>query len=110
MRIFHLETMSTMDHPSPVVQAGKTQLIMATAVQLLQAGISRRGTVAAQSQSSSSKGDELKEDIEARKQLLDAWKQGTDPACSDWNFAMTSIVARKALVMSNHQAWMTSKY
>ena len=110
MRILHLETISTMNHPSPVVQAGKTQLIMSTAVQLLQAGISRRGTVAAQSQTSSSEGHELEEDIAARKQLLDAWKQGTDPACNDWNFAMTSIVARKALLISKHQAWMTAKY
>ena len=48
MRILHLDTFSTVDHPSPVVQAGKTQKIMAPAVQLLQAGICRRETRAAQ--------------------------------------------------------------
>ena len=92
-----------MDHPSPVIQGGKTQLIKLTAVQLLQAGISRRGVRASGAQ-------ELEEDVEARQRLLEAWNQGTDPACSDWNFAMTSIVARKALVVSEHQAWMTAKY
>lgn len=103
MRILHLETISTMNHPSPVVQGGKTQLIRLTALQLLQAGISRRGVRA-------SEAHELEEDVEARQRLLDAWNQGIDPACNDWNFAMTSIVARKALVLSKHQAWMTAKY
>ena len=101
-----------MNHPSPVVQAGKTQAIKSTALALLQAGITRREIRAAQTQGSSSslEAQELEEDIEARKQLLDAWNQGADPACNDWNFAMTSIVARKALVMDEHQAWMTAKY
>lgn len=40
--ILHLDTFSTVDHPSPVVQAGKAQKIMAPAVQLLQAGICHR--------------------------------------------------------------------
>ena len=112
MRILHLETISTMNHPSPVVQAGKTHAIKSTALVLLQAGITRRETRAAQTQSSSSslEAQELKEDIKARKQLLDAWNQGTDPACNDWNFVMTSIVARKALVIDERQAWMTAKY
>lgn len=48
MRILHLDTFSTVDHPSPVVQAGKTQKIMAPAVQLIQAGICHRETRAAQ--------------------------------------------------------------
>lgn len=105
MRILHLETISTMNHPSSVVQAGKTHAIKSTALALLQAGITRREIRAAQSQSSSSslEAQELKEDIEARKKLLDAWNQGTDPACSDWNFVMTSIVARKTLFMNEHQ-------
>lgn len=48
MRILHLDTFSTVDHPSPVVRAGKTQRIVAPAIQLLQAGICRRETRAAQ--------------------------------------------------------------
>ena len=80
-----------MNHPSPVVQAGKTHAIKSSALALLQAGISRKEIRAAQTQSSSSslKARELTEEVEARKRLLDARKQGTDPACSDWNFAMT---------------------
>ena len=101
-----------MNHPSPVVQAGKTHGIKSTALALLQAGITRREIRAAQTQGSNSslEAQELKEDIEARKQLLDAWKQGADPACNEWNFTMTSIVARKALIIDEHQAWMTAKY
>ena len=110
MRVFHLDTISTMNHPSPVVQAGKTRAILSTAVQLLLAGISRRETRAAQPDISISEARELNEDVEARKQLLDAWNQGEDPACSDWNFATTSIVARKTLVIDEDQEWMTAKY
>ena len=106
MRILHLDTFSTVDHPSPVIQAGKTQKIMAPAVQLLQAGICRRETRAAQMYFAlGSKG--------ARRgypKMLDVWSQGTDPACKDWDYAMTSIVASKALVVNKYHAWTTAIY
>lgn len=108
MRILHLDTISTMNHPSPVVQAGKKQAIKATAVELLQAGITRRTRSASQVQEV--EPQKLNEDVEVMTRLLDAWNQGEDPACNEWNFAMTSMVARKALVIDKHQAWMLAKY
>ena len=110
MQILHLDTFSTVDHPSPVVQAGKTQKNMAPAVQLLQAGIYRRETRAAQVHISSLEAKQLEEDIQALRQLLDVWNQGTHPACNDWDYAMTAIVVRKALVVYEHHAWMTAIY
>ena len=108
MQILHLDTFSTVDHPSSVVEAGKTQKNMAPAVQLLQAKICRRETRAAQVQIPSLEAKELEEDIPALKQLLDVWSQGTDTACSDWDYAITSIVTRKALVVNKYHAWMTA--
>ena len=45
VRIMHLETISTMNHPSRTVEAEKTKGIIGAAVQLLQAGVSRRQTL-----------------------------------------------------------------
>ena len=98
-----------MNHPSPVVQAGKTHAIKLTAFMLFQAGITRKEIRTAQTYSSSPslEAQELAEDVEARKGFLD---RGTDTACNDWNFAMTFIVARKPLVMNEHLVWMTAKH
>ncbi len=109
MRILHLDTFSTMNHPSPMIQAGKKQGIKTTAVELLQAGISRRANKAAEAQASSAEAKKYRDDVEAMNQLLEAWNQERDPACNEWNFAMTSIVARKALVINEHLAWMVAK-
>lgn len=110
VRIMHLETISTMNHPSQAVEAGKKQGIMGAAMVLLQAGISRRETLVAQAGVQDVEAQKLEREVEEMKQLLDAWSQGADPACNDWNCAMTSIIARKALLIDEHEAWMTAKY
>lgn len=110
VRIMHLETISTMGHPSQVVEAGKKQEIMGAAVQLLQAGVSRRQTLVAEARCSSSQAQKLKDEAEEMKRLIEAWKQGGDPACNRWEYTMTSIVARKALLIKEHETWMTPKY
>ena len=110
VRIIHLETISTMDHPSRAVEAGKKQEIMGAAVVLLRAGVSRRQMLLAEAQCSVSQAQKLEEEIEEMKRLVEAWKQGGDPACNRWDFTMTSIIARKALLINEHEAWMTAKY
>ena len=110
VRVIHLETISTMDHPSRAVEAGKKQGIMGVAVALLQAGVSRRQMLVAEAQCSISQAQKLEEEIEGMKRLVEAWKQGGDPACNRWDFTMTSIIARKALLINEHEAWMTAKY
>ena len=109
MRILHLDTFSTMNHPSQIVKAGARQVIKIAAVPLLQAGISRRKAVMKQSNYSQEEMRELERDTEAIGVLLDAWNQGTDPACNEWNFAITFIVARKAVFINEEQDWMMAK-
>ncbi|KAK3167845.1 hypothetical protein OEA41_004291 [Lepraria neglecta] len=110
VRIMHLETISTLNHPSRAVEAGKKQEIMGAAVQLLQAGMSRRQSLAAQVQVSGLEAKKLREEVEEMIGLIEAWRQGGDPACNDWDCTMTSIIARKALMIDAHEAWMTAKY
>ena len=99
-----------MNHPSPAVEAGKKQEIMGAALVLLQAGVSRRHMLVAEGKCSVSQAQKLEEEIEEIKRLIEAWKQGGDPACNRWDFTMTSIIARKALLINEHEAWMTAKY
>ena len=99
-----------MNHPSRAAKAGKKQEIMGAAVALLQAGVYRREALVAQAQTSGLEAQKLGEEVEEMKRLVEAWKQGGDPACNDWGCAMTSITARKALVINEHEAWMTAKY
>ena len=109
MRILHMDTFSTMNHASPIVNAGARQVIKIAAVPLLRAGISRRKAVMKQTSCSQEEMQELERDTEAIGVLLDAWNQGTDPACNEWNFAITSIVARKAVFINEEQNWMMAK-
>jgi len=109
MRILHLDTISTMNHPFPAVHAGKKQAVKTTAAELLKPGRSCRTARASQTQISSVEAQDLREDVEAMEGFLDGWNQDRDPSCNEWDFAMTSIVARKALVIEEHQEWMVAK-
>ena len=110
VRVLHVDTFSTLNHPSPVVEAGKRQGIKLTAIQLLQAALMRRLDLTAQSDPLAKEAETVTREIEDLRHLLRAWNDGTDPACNDWNFVMTSIVARKALIMHQRDAWMIAKY
>ena len=109
VRLIHLETISTMNHPSRAVEAGKKQVVMGAALQLLQAGISRRQILVTEAQYSGSHAEKLDEEIEDMKRLVEAWMQGGDPACNRWDCTMTSVIARKALLINEHEGWMTNK-
>ena len=111
VRIMHLETISTMNHPSSAVEAGKKQLVLGVAAQLLQAAISRRQTLLlANKQLSDSDTQRLEAEVGELNRLVDAWQRGGDPASSRWDLAMTSIIARKARLVDEREAWMTPKY
>ncbi len=109
VRLIHLETISTMNHPSRAVEVGKKQEIMGAALQLLHAEISRRHTLVTEAQYSGSQAEKLEEEIEDMKRLVEAWKEGGDPACNRWDCTMTSVIARKALLINEHEGWMTNK-
>ena len=98
MRIHHLETLTTSNHPSSLVHAQKNQQIKSVFVAFLQAGILRRRTLAAQhTQISSEKIRELTKDVEEMEKLLAAWMNGDSPACDEWNVTTTWIIARKTV-------------
>ena len=99
-----------MKHPSVTVEAGKKQVIMGAAVQLLEAGVSRRQDILVKAQGNTPEAQNLENEVGELKRLVEAWKQGEDPACNDWECAMTSIIARKAIIISEHEAWMIPKY
>ena len=98
-----------MRHPSPIVQAGKKQGIKTTAVQFLQAGLSRRSALASETDLTLEEAQALNDNVSTFRRLLEAWSTEMDPACNDWNFTMTSIVARKAVFLSEREDWMTAK-
>ena len=110
VRIMHLETISTMNHPSRVVEGGKKQIIKEATVLLLQAGVSRRQMLVAHQQVSRSEAEKLMMEVDEMKRLVEAWKRGGDQECNDWDCTMTSIIARKALMVNEQDAWMTAKY
>lgn len=106
-----LETISTMDHPSPAVEARKKQSVSRGVVQLPQAGKSRRqNPVAIARFFLGPKHRSSKRRLKKMQRLVEARKQGGDPACNCWDLVMTSIVAIKALLISEHEAWMIAKY
>ena len=112
VRIMHLETISTLNHPSRAVQAGKNQIVLGVAVRLLEAALSRRHTLLLANQQLSSDADAqgLEKEVGEIERLVEVWRQGGDHVGSSWDCAMTSIVARKAILVDERGAWMTPKY
>lgn len=105
----NLETNTTLNHPSSLIQAAKYHAVKSVAILLLQAGILRRRTLAAHPEISNEEAQELEQDVEQLEKLLTAWNHGDNPTSDDWNFATTSIIARKALLVSENQPWMMAK-
>lgn len=98
MRIVHLETISTRNHPSPVVAAAKLQVILAAAIALLCSGLSRKETIAANPLTASHEVEKLSEEIEEMTGLVETIKSGDDMACNHWDMEMTWVVVRKQLL------------
>ena len=110
MRITHLETLSTTGHPSNTIQDEKTFLIKNTAIQFLHAGASRRQARATDAHTSASESKELVKDAEAMKDLARGLQEDDAGIETSWNLAMTWIVARKAVLFREHEAWMSARY
>ena len=110
VRIMHLDTISTTNHPSPVVETGKTNVIRTGAVQLLRAAISRREGILSQMQGSDLDGRRVEDEIQEFKRLGEELEYVKDPASCTWDMAMTTIVARKSFRIDEKEIWMTPKY
>lgn len=82
MRIMHLETVSTNNHPRSMVQAGKNAVILPAAIQFLRSGASRRRALAVDPRTLAVEAEQLIKDAEAMEQLAEAIKQGEDLGCS----------------------------
>lgn len=86
---------------------------------LLQAGISRRRQTAAgkdnkrdgngEAGTDEREGRKMKQEADAMMALSEAWNSGQDPACLEWDCAMTWIVGRKALPIDEGEDWMVAK-
>lgn len=110
MRVTHLETVSTTGHSSTTVLNEKSTIVISAALQLIHAGISRRQAKAADPQTSASEMEQLTKDVGAMMKLTEAITKGEVEAQSNWDLAMTWIVARKAVYMGQQDAWMSNRY
>ena len=110
LRIMHLETLSTTAHPSPLVQRGKGHAIKAAALQFLQIGVSRKRDKAVNSVISNAEAENLKNEILEMTKLVEDIKEDGKFAQSEWNMAMTRIVARKANILRESEPWMHARY
>ena len=52
---------------------------------------------------------EMLQEADAMMELAHAWDSGQDPACLEWDCAMTWIVGRKALSIDKEENWMVAK-
>lgn len=79
---------------------------MTAALHLVHAGASRRQASAADPQTSASEADELLKDAGAMTDLVGAIKEGKVQMQSSWDLVLMWVVARKAVFMPEHEAWM----
>ena len=110
MRVMHLDTLSTTAHPSPRVQSEKGYVIKAAALQFLKAGASRRRDKAADPLTPLAEAQELVNASNAMITLAEDIKAGGEYARSEWDMAMTRIIARKAIILSKDEPWMCARH
>ncbi|MCJ1312095.1 hypothetical protein MMC25_005769 [Agyrium rufum] len=110
MRIQHLQTVSTAQHPDPLVAYAKKFAVISAASVLLEASIGRKQAELANGSTLASSKTQLEQDVQQMSGLLDAIKRGEGDAINGWDFEMTWIVARKAMVLDQNTPWMAAKY
>ena len=107
LRIYHLETISTHNHPSAEINAMKYQWTINFVIPLLQSCASTR--------SAKAKALRLPWDvtellsIEAAKinELVEMMKKDQDPKVGEIEVLMTRIVARKAKIFPQNGPWLS---
>ena len=110
MRVMHLETISTTAHPSPRVQSEKLHVIKAAALQFLQADATRRQGKAADPLTPVAEAQELVKAAKAMITLAEDINAGGEYARSEWDMAMTRMIARKAVVLPEGEPWMSARH
>ncbi len=110
LRIYHIETLSTYQHPSPEVNFFKEQWQTTVLLQLLQSGAERRQRLAKEPQITSSEHEMLQNEISEICDFTQSIKSSRDFATSKLEVAVTRIVARKAMNFSKEDSWMSRWY
>ena len=103
MRITHLDTIPSLNHPSSAVAALKKQGILSAAVVLLEATIVRRKAMMTDPSISGIVIESFVKETESINKLIEAIKRGEDDACNNWEMEMTLIVARKAIIVDENE-------
>ena len=85
----------------------KQDVILSGAIALLGSAFSRRAASAADPTKSVSEVRRLESEGAQTKEIIEAVKQGQDPACSIWNMEMTRIIAKKVAVADRDGEWMS---
>ncbi|KAL9598534.1 MAG: hypothetical protein Q9219_004436 [cf. Caloplaca sp. 3 TL-2023] len=92
MRLTHLETISTLGHPSPAVQAAKDAVVMSAAKALLQARMTRKSSVLESLTEQSPEAELLSGEIKSINNILKAIEH-----------------ARKAIAQPTARGWVDTK-
>ena len=116
MRVTSVETLRTTAHPSPTVSSEKGPVIKAAALQLLQAGVTRRQEKVAEALRTTTEAERqvLVDEIEEMERLAEEIKvEGGEVARGEWDLAMTWIVAKKAEAAGlddERPPWMSARH
>ena len=102
MRVISLEIFRSTGHPSPIVSTGKGPIIKAAALQLLDAGVTRRREMVADALKTTTTTTEVErqgliDEIEKMERLAEEIKaERGEAARGEWDVATTWIIAKKA--------------
>ena len=114
MRVTSLETLRTTAHPSLIVSSEKVPVIKAAAVQLLEAGVTRRREKVADASMTEAERQGLVDEIEEMERLAAEIKAEDGEATrGEWDMATTWIVAKKAEAVGpddEREPWLCARH
>ena len=105
-RIYHLETISTHQHPSAEVNSFKSQWHTEVITRLLQSGHARRSALVEQPGMSSYDKERLEMEILDIKNYIQKANDPDNAITKERESAVTRIVARKAMLFGKEDTWM----
>ncbi|MCJ1431978.1 hypothetical protein MMC27_001334 [Xylographa pallens] len=106
LRIYHLETLSTYNHPSAEVNSMKYQWTTNFVIPLLQSCASTRSAKAKEPRLPWDVAELLAMEAAKIHELVETMKKGPDPKVGEFEVLMTRIVARKAKIFPQDGPWL----
>ncbi|MCJ1392252.1 hypothetical protein MMC18_005119 [Xylographa bjoerkii] len=107
LRIYHLETLSTYQHPSTEVNSTKYQWTINFMIPLLQSCASSRSAKARERRLPWIVAEGLLVEVAEINQLIETMKRCKDPKVSEFEVLITRIVARKAKIFAEDGPWLS---